>query len=158
MDGFDQEVEDVAVLQAQGLRDAQHALDEPAAGGAVAAERDFPPQHATAEDALGVIVRRLDCRRDDETPQGRLQLHQLGAKGSRLAIGARPPSVKYLPQLSRDRIESLLQLGARQPSAAKQVPCLEDPADDPQAFFAHERTRAAAIQALLEVTLEMGPA
>src|SRR5437867_788546 len=72
MDSVDQEVQDVSFLQAQRLRDSQHALDEPATGGAVAAERDLAPQHATAEDVLGMVVRRLDARADDETPQSRL--------------------------------------------------------------------------------------
>src|SRR5271166_6389034 len=157
MDGFDQEVKDVSALQTQGLRDSKPALDEPAAGSAVAAERDLPPQHATAEDEIGVIVRRLDSLRDDETPQRRLQIHQVAAKVSRLAIGARPPSVEHLAQVSRDRIESLLQAGARQPSAAEKVPRLEDFTDNSQAFCAYERARTAAIGALLEVALEMGP-
>jgi hypothetical protein len=51
-----------------------------------------------------------------------------------------------------------LQLGARQPAAAEQVPRLEDPADDPQAFLAHERTGTAPSHPFLEVALEMGPA
>src|SRR5207244_2689879 len=82
----------------------------------------------------------------------------VGAKGSRLALRAGPPSVQHLAQVSRDRTESVLQLAPRQPSPAEQVPGLEDAAHDLQAFVADDRLRATAIHTFLEVAFEMDPA
>jgi len=53
-------IEHRTVLQSQGLDHGQHTLDETASRRAVATEGVLPPQHAQAEDAFRMIVRRLD--------------------------------------------------------------------------------------------------
>jgi hypothetical protein len=65
------ELDDRTLLQAQGLHDRQHPLDETAAAGAVAAKGAAPPQHGTTLHTLGVVVGWLDALHGHKRPQAR---------------------------------------------------------------------------------------
>ena len=56
------------ILQTQRLDDRQHALSVKAAAGTVGSEAFFPPDHAGAEHAFGVVVGRLHSLDSRERP------------------------------------------------------------------------------------------
>ncbi len=64
-----EELEHVDVLLAGGVHDGHHALGETIAAFTLSAERALPPKNKSSEFTLGVIVRRLDIRDVDESPQ-----------------------------------------------------------------------------------------
>lgn len=158
MNGFDQEVKDIALLQAQGLHSGKDAFHEATASGAVAAEGDFPPQHTSTQNALGVIVGGFNTWGDGELPQGWFQQHEVGAELGRFVVGAAAPCVEQLAEVSRYRIDSFLHARVRQPSTAIEVPSAKDSLDDLQAFSTNACTWSTAAHAFLEVALEMSPA
>ena len=68
-DGLLQVSQDRPMLQPERLDHRQHPFRESASRLAVATERVLPPEHPTAEDPLGMIVRRLDPLAPREQPQ-----------------------------------------------------------------------------------------
>ena len=67
-----QELEHGAFLQPQGLHDRQDALDKAAAGVTVATKSVLAPQHPRPQQALNMVVGRLDAVLARKGPQGRL--------------------------------------------------------------------------------------
>jgi hypothetical protein len=68
-DCFVEELKYRALLQTQRLHDRQDALHEPAAVGAVAAERAATPQHCATLRPLDMVVGRFDTFYGHERPQ-----------------------------------------------------------------------------------------
>lgn len=69
VDGGGDEGEDIDGSLAAGFDDGQHGFHEAAAGFALSAERQFPPDHGVPQGALAGVVRRFDALHVDEGPQ-----------------------------------------------------------------------------------------
>src|SRR5262245_26135840 len=144
-------------LQPTRLHSGQHSLDETAPRRTGTAEGVLPPQHATPQQTLRVMVRGLYPLGHHETPHGREQLQQVRTERRRLPIRAAATGPKQpLPFLPR-AIQPLRQLLVVHTPAAEQVPFLEPPLRDGLQFPAPPPRRAAAVYQLLEVPLQRRP-
>src|SRR5713226_6526814 len=117
-----QELQHGTLLQPQGLHDGEDALDEAAAVFTMTTERVLSPQHARAQQALDMIVGRLDTFFACKGPQRRLDGQQVVAKGRYLGILAGAPQLQPLMESLAHRRDLSLQLRTAQASATESVP------------------------------------
>ena len=78
-DGVGEVGEGVAALLAAGFDDGQHRLDEAAAGGALRAEGELPPDHGVTQGPLAGVVGRFDAFGAEKGPQPTAMLVQFAA-------------------------------------------------------------------------------
>src|SRR5512139_3488756 len=81
LDRLDKEGEDPLALQPSSLNDGQDPLRESSTAIAAGAEAPLPPENAPPQDALGMVVRRLDAFATEERPERRLQVQEVLAEG-----------------------------------------------------------------------------
>jgi hypothetical protein len=109
----------------------QQTLHESATPLTDATQGVLPPQHATTQQTLRMVVGRLDPFFRHELPQSPFDVLQVGAKRRRLGIGAASPRLQQPMQVSDVRVEAKAQLAAVDGAAAEQMPLLEDTLADP---------------------------
>ena len=106
------EREYAAVLLTAGFDDREQRFHEPAAGGALGAEREFPPDHRVTQRPLRRVVRRFDSGHIQERPQPLAMVMQLPAHAGQSRVTAEVAAQQQAVDLAADRLHQTLESAA----------------------------------------------
>ena len=141
-------------MQATRLHHREDPFDEPAPALAVAAEAAPSPQHGATQQALHIVVGRLNAFLGRERPQGRLQGQHVAAKLRHARIVAERSFQQRLGHAPLERFDQRLQLAPRELAFLKRMPRGEKFFDDSQPPAAHKFAGTAAIDNFLKIAFD----
>ena len=156
LDGLGDELEHIPLLLAAGFDGGQQGLDEAAAGGALGAEREFPPDHGVTQRPLRRIVRRLDIVNFQKRPQPVAMVTQFPAHAVR---GGAEAAQQQAVDLVADWFHQVLEAAAGEGPVATARPVAEEGFGGPHQVMAQPFDLViGVVDQGLKVSFQMGPA
>ena len=158
LDRFDEEGEDPLALQPTRLNDGQDPLRESGAAIAAGAEAPLPPEDAPPQDALRMVVRRLDAFATEERPERRLQVQEVLTEGRRLCVGQLQPLFQEDLEILPDPSHRKLKSGPIDRARLEVMPDREEVPGQFRGLLTDPDRLTSPVDQLLEITDQMSPA
>ena len=155
--GFNQIVQDVAMLLFQGCDHRHNPFSKETTRLALGAETALAPQHAGSDQAFGQVIGWLNSLDPDKSPEGSFSFEDVSTGRRRFRVGTTGALAQQFTNFGLKGLHLFLKSRVGQGTIANFRPPVKDQAGLSQEVFPQSLGGATTLDKSLKITQEVGP-